>query len=168
MGDRTSRFFPFFNEAQSRLAWLIGTGLGTGLAPIAPATAGSLAALLVYWATPFDGLSYGLTLMIVAGFPLGGWACGRLIGPGDPAPRRAVWDEFVGMWVTCLLLPKTFPWLWLVAAFCCFRVLDIWKPWPIRKLERLPGGLGIMADDLLAGVYGAVLLNGVRVAMELA
>ena len=162
MGDRTSRFF---DEAQSRLAWLIGTGLGTGLAPIAPATAGSLAALLVYLATPFDGVSYGLTLMILAGFPLGVWACGRLIAPEDPDPRRAVWDEFVGMWVTCLFLPKTFPWLWLAAAFCCFRVLDIWKPWPIRRLERLPGGLGIMADDLLAGAYGAVLLNGIRIAM---
>ena len=162
MGDRTSRFF---DEAQSRLAWLIGTGLGTGLAPIAPATAGSLAALLVYWATPFEGASYGLTLMILVGFPLGVWACGRLIGPDDPDPRRAVWDEFVGMWVTCLLLPKTLP--WLAAAFCCFRVLDIWKPWPIRRLERLPGGLGIMADDLLAGAYGAALLNGIFVALEL-
>jgi phosphatidylglycerophosphatase A len=50
----------------------------------------------------------------------------------------------------------------LAAAFICFRILDIVKPWPIRRLERLPGGLGIMADDLLAGVYGLALLNGVR------
>ena len=162
MGDQTGRFF---DETQARFAWLIGTGLGTGLAPVAPATAGSLAALLIYWATPFDGVSYGLTLMILAGIPLGVWACGMLIRPGDPDPGRAVADEFVGMWVTCLLLPKTLP--WLAVAFCCFRALDIWKPWPIRRLERLPGGLGIMADDLLAGVYGAVLLNGTWVAMKL-
>ena len=52
----------------------------------------------------------------------------------------------------------------MAVAFLCFRALDIGKPWPIRRLERLPGGLGIMADDLLAGVYGAALLNGLRLA----
>ena len=61
------------------------------------------------------------------------------------------------MWITCLFLPKTF--VWLAVAFVVFRVLDIWKPWPIRKLEALPGGLGIMADDALAGVVGAFGLN---------
>jgi phosphatidylglycerophosphatase A len=64
------------------------------------------------------------------------------------------------MWTTCLFLPKTFP--WLIVAFFCFRTLDVLKPWPIRRLERLPGGVGIMADDLLAGLYGAALLNGGR------
>ena len=66
------------------------------------------------------------------------------------------------MWTTCLLLPKTLP--WLAAAFVCFRALDIWKPWPIRLLERLPGGLGIMADDLSVGLLVAVVLNAIRVA----
>ena len=61
------------------------------------------------------------------------------------------------MWLTCILLPKTLP--WLAAAFVCFRVLDVLKPWPIRRFERLPGGWGIMADDLAAGVVGAVALN---------
>jgi phosphatidylglycerophosphatase A len=61
-----------------------------------------------------------------------------------------------------MFLPKTLP--WLAAAFVCFRILDIVKPWPIRRLERLPGGLGIMADDALAGLYGTALLNGVRLA----
>ena len=55
-----------------------------------------------------------------------------------------------------MLVPKTLP--WMAAAFICFRVLDIWKPWPIRRLERLHGGMGIMSDDLLAGVFGAALL----------
>ena len=63
------------------------------------------------------------------------------------------------------MLPKTLP--WIAAAFVCFRLLDIVKPWPIRRLEKLPGGWGIMSDDLLAGVYGAVLLNGVRLAMSI-
>ena len=86
-----------------------------------------------------------------------------LTSPNNPDPKEAVWDEYVGMWATCLLLPKTLP--WMAAAFVCFRVLDIWKPWPIRRLERLPGGLGIMADDLLAGIAGAAALNVVRLAL---
>jgi phosphatidylglycerophosphatase A len=59
-----------------------------------------------------------------------------------------------------LLLPKSLP--WLAVAFLSFRVLDIWKPWPIRQLERLPGGLGIMADDLVAGLLAAAVLNALR------
>ena len=61
------------------------------------------------------------------------------------------------MWAHCLLLPKSI--LWLVAAFLLFRILDVVKPWPINRLERLPGGLGIMADDLAAGLVGALILN---------
>jgi phosphatidylglycerophosphatase A len=90
------------------------------------------------------------------------WATGRLVTASDPDPKLAVWDEFVGMWATCLLSPKTVP--WMAAAFLCFRILDVVKPWPVRRLERLPGGWGIMSDDLLAGLYGAVLLNGLRAA----
>ncbi len=146
--------------ARDRLGWLAGTGLGSGMVPVAPATAGSLVALIIYYLLPIDGDSVALYLIIGAGFLAGIWATGSLISPTDPDPRRAVWDEFVGMWVTCMFLPKALP--WLAAAFVCFRILDIVKPWPIRRLERLPGGLGIMADDLLAGVYGAALLNGVR------
>ena len=142
------------------LGWLVGAGLGSGLFPVAPATAGSLLALVIYYFLPIDGDSLALYLMIGAGFFAGIWATGSLIRPTDPDPRRAVWDEFVGVWATCMFLPKTLP--WLAAAFICFRILDIVKPWPIRRLERLPGGLGIMADDLLAGVYGLALLNGVR------
>jgi phosphatidylglycerophosphatase A len=143
-----------------QLGWLAGTGLGSGMAPVAPATAGSLVALVIYYFLPIDGDSVALFLIIGAGFFAGIWATGSLISPTDTDPRRAVWDEFVGMWATCAFLPKDLP--WLAAAFVCFRILDIVKPWPIRRLERLPGGLGIMADDALAGLYGAVLLNGVR------
>ena len=91
--------------------------------------------------------------------PVGVWATGSLVREDDPDPHKAVWDEVAGMWLTCILLPKTLP--WLAAAFVCFRVLDVLKPWPIRRFERLPGGLGIMADDLAAGVLGALLLNAV-------
>lgn len=137
--------------------------MGSGLAPLAPATVASLAALAIYYFVPLTGDSLGLYLLIGFGFLLGVWATGTLTGPTDQDPRQAVWDEFVGMWATCVLLPKELP--WMAAAFLCFRVLDILKPWPIRRMERLPGGLGIMADDLLAGALGAVALNGLRLAL---
>lgn len=145
-----------------RLAWLVGTGFGSGLAPVAPATAGSLVALVVYFFLPIGEDSVAFYLLIGAGLFVGIWATGRLTTSADHDPQRAVWDEFVGMWATCLLLPKTLP--WMAAAFICFRVLDVTKPWPIRRLEQFPGGQGIMADDLLAGLYGALLLNGLRLA----
>lgn len=144
------------------LAWLVGTGLGSGMAPIAPGTVGSLVALVIYYLLPISEDSAGLYAMVATGFLVGVWGTGSLSVSTDPDPHKAVWDEFVGMWATCLLLPKELP--WLAAAFFTFRVLDVWKPWPIRRLERLPGGLGIMADDLLAGLYGAALLNTLRVA----
>ena len=148
----------------ARLAWLLGTGFGSGLFPLAPATAASLVALAIYWVTPLSGDSLGLFLLIGIGFPVGVWATGSLVSPADQDPHRAVWDEFVGIWVSCLFLPKEI-W-WLAAAFVCFRAFDILKPWPIRQLERLPGGLGIMSDDLLAGIYVAILLNFLQVALK--
>ncbi len=141
----------------SRAGWAMGTGLGIGMAPIAPATMASLVAVLVYGFSPLEEDSAGFFLLCGLGFLAGICACQTLINDEDHDPSRAVWDEFAGMWVTCLLLPKTLP--WLAAAFVVFRVLDILKPWPVRRFERLPGGLGIMADDLAAGVAGAVGLN---------
>jgi len=149
-------------KASGRLGWLIGTGLGSGLSPLAPGTAGSLVAILIYSFASVENDSVALYAMIVLGFIVGIWATGTLITPTNPDPGRAVFDEFVGVWVTCIFLPKEIG--WMAAAFFCFRVLDVAKPWPIRRLERLHGGLGIMADDLLAGVYGAALLNGLRLA----
>ena len=143
----------------SRGGRAIGTGMGLGLAPIAPATVASLAAVVVYGFSPLDEDSIGFFLLCALGSLTGIWACQTLITEADHDPKRAVWDEVAGMWITCLLLPKTLP--WLAAAFLVFRVLDILKPWPIRRLEGLPGGLGIMADDGMAGVVGAVGLNAV-------
>ena len=140
-----------------RAGWAMGTGVGIGLTPIAPATWASLAAVLIYGFSPLDEDSAGFFLLCGLAFLFGIWACQTLITETDRDPSRAVWDEFAGMWITCLFLPKTLP--WLAGAFVVFRVLDILKPWPIRRFEGLPGGLGIMADDLVAGVIGAVGLN---------
>lgn len=140
-----------------KAAWLAGTGLGTGLFPVAPATVASLVAVVVYWALPIGGSSPAFLVLVAASVLIGPWVCGSLTTSEDPDPKRAVWDEVAGVWLTCLFLPKTLP--WLAAAFLLFRVLDILKPWPIRQYERLPGGYGIMADDVAAGVLGAALLN---------
>ena len=148
------------------LAWLIATGFGSGLSPIAPGTVGSLVAVVLYYFSPLDAGSLWylddpdllvFLLLIAVSFFAGIWAANGISSPSDPDPGRIVWDEFVGMWVTCLLLPKHV--MILAIAFVAFRFFDVVKPFPIRRLERLPGGLGIMADDLLAGVYGAALCN---------
>ena len=145
----------------ARIGWLVGTGLGSGLAPIAPATVASFLALACYFAAPISGDSLALYLLVGLGLPLGVWATGTLVKPTLLDPPQAVWDEVMGMWITCLWLPKTLP--WMAAAFLCFRVLDILKPFPLNRLERLPKGWGIMADDAAAGLIGAAGLNVVRV-----
>ena len=147
----------------ARFARLIGAGFGSGLFPVAPATAGSLVALVIYWWAPLTGDSPGLFVLIGAGYLLGIWATGKMSTTTDPDPKQAVWDEFIGMWATCILVPKTLP--WMAGAFICFRVLDIWKPWPIRRLERLHGGVGIMSDDLLAGFCGTAMLYVIRLLL---
>ena len=153
----------FIEAPAARLAWVIGAGLGSGLFPVAPATAGSLVALAMYWFAPITGDSPGLFILIGTGFVLGIWATGKMSTTVNPDPKQAVWDEFIGMWATCILVPKTIP--WMAGAFICFRILDIWKPWPIRRLERLHGGLGIMSDDLLAGVLGAAILYVIQLLL---
>ncbi len=146
---------------QAWLAELVATGLGLGLAPVAPATAASAAAVVAYWALPFSADGYWFHALTGAACLIGGWAAHvveRRDGREDPS--RVVSDELAGMWVTCLFLPKT--WVWLLAAFLLFRALDILKPLGIRRLEKLPGGVGIMADDVAAGLLAAGLLNLVR------
>ena len=133
-------------------------GFGTGLAPVAPGTAGSLPGVLLFWLTLDFGLYVQLTVaavLVVAGV----WICGesaRRIGVHDHG--GIVWDEIAGMYLTLLAAPLT-PIGWL-AAFALFRVMDIVKPWPIRDLDhRLGGGVGIMLDDLVAALYAAVVLG---------
>ena len=148
---------PSYNQLIPRLGWLFGTAAGLGLFPVAPATLASLVAVSVYWAVPLESGSLAYLVLVGLSLLIGPWACGSLTSVDDPDPKRAVWDEVAGMWLTCLFLPKTLP--WLAAAFLLFRVLDVLKPWPIRQYERLRGGYGIMADDVAAGVIGAAALN---------
>jgi phosphatidylglycerophosphatase A len=133
-------------------------GFGTGLAPFAPGTFGSLPGVLLFWATMDFGLyvQLGLAgLLTVSGI----WLCGesaRRIGVHDHG--GIVWDEIAGMYLTLFLAPPTI--LGFAAAFGLFRLFDIVKPWPIRDLDhRLGGGLGIMLDDLAAAMYALILLG---------
>jgi phosphatidylglycerophosphatase A len=138
--------------------WL-ACGFGSGLAPVAQGTFGSLAAILPWLLLRHLSLPVNL-LVIVVGFAVGVVACdsaGRSLGVDDH--RSLVWDEFIGQWIA--LLPALFfaPW-WVVAVgFVLFRFFDVLKPWPIRWLDRhVKGGLGVMLDDVLAGVFAALLL----------
>jgi phosphatidylglycerophosphatase A len=141
-------------------------GFGSGLAPVAQGTFGSLAALLP-WLLLRELPLWIYLVVLLAGFAIGVWACGvagRALGVDDH--RSLVWDEFIGQWVALipLLLPSLrpsagLPWWQLVLGFALFRLFDVWKPWPIRWLDRrVKGGMGVMIDDLLAGVFAAVVL----------
>jgi phosphatidylglycerophosphatase A len=137
--------------------WL-ACGFGSGLAPKAQGTFGSLAAILPWLLLRHLSLPLNL-LVIVIGFLIGVWACdvaGRAVGSDDH--RSLVWDEFIGQWIA-LLPALVAPWWAVVVGFALFRLFDVWKPWPIRWFDRhLKGGLGVMVDDVVAGVFAAVAL----------
>jgi phosphatidylglycerophosphatase A len=136
-------------------------GFGTGLLPIAPGTWGSALAVLLFWITPPLTAVQHLTVVAV-GFVLGAWLCGlssRRLGVHDHP--GIVFDEIVSMWATLAIVPRQASWTLL--AFVAFRVMDVWKPWPIREADhRISGGLGIMLDDVLAAALAAVLLSSLR------
>jgi len=141
-----------------RVALLLATGFGTGYAPIAPGTWGSLPGVAAGWACHRLGGGWAVAAGAAAVSGLGIWAAGRaepLFGKKDPGP--VVIDEIAGQMVTLAFLPAT-P-LVLLAGFLSFRVLDILKPWPASRLEALPRGSGIMADDLMVGLYANLILH---------
>jgi phosphatidylglycerophosphatase A len=145
-----------------KLSRLIGTWFGCGYSPVAPGTAGSLGGLVIaILLVSYAGLSPLVLIAFTAALtPAGIWAAGaieRELGREDPG--LVVVDEVLGQWLTAAAIVRP-GWRSYVLAFALFRIFDITKPWPIRNLEKLHGGLGIVADDLLAGVYGAVLMTG--------
>lgn len=140
-------------------ATLIATWFGAGLLPGAPGTWGSLAALPLAWGLQWAGGPLALASATLAVFALGIWATGRVIGGslGDD-PGAVVIDEVVGQWIVLLVVPLD-PALY-AAAFLVFRLADILKPWPVSWADRaIKGALGVMLDDVLAGIYGVALLS---------
>ena len=139
-------------------ARILATFFGTGEFPIVPGTVASFAAALLY-----KGILFRLTAPQFAGLIVITFFAGvavadvhaRTLGSKDPRP--VVIDEACGQWIACFLVPPT--WGLTAAAFFLFRAFDILKPYPIRRLERLPGGWGIMADDVLAGIFAGLFIH---------
>lgn len=138
----------------------IATGFGSGFSPRAPGTAGSLAAVLPWLALRELAPAY-YALAIVLALALGVWACAWVVRESGVAdPGFAVWDEFVGLWIALApLTGTTAAWGWIGAGFILFRIFDIWKPWPVSWADdNVGGGLGVMLDDVFAGIYAAIVL----------
>ncbi|MBL1432183.1 MAG: phosphatidylglycerophosphatase A [Gammaproteobacteria bacterium] len=137
----------------------LALGFGTGLVAKAPGTFGTLIGVGLYWLLSTLDLSLPFYIVVtVVCFLAGIWICqytADALGVHDhPA---IVWDEVVGYLITMTFAPND--WLWALMGFALFRLFDIWKPWPIRVIDRsVHGGFGIMFDDVLAGIYAAVVL----------
>jgi len=134
-------------------------GLGSGLSPKAPGTVGTLMALVIYWFLLADFSLYWYIAVVVASIPLGIYLCdesARRLGVHDYG--GIVWDEFSGLWITFIFAPKH--WMIAVVGFVLFRIFDIIKPWPIKWADqKVHGGLGIMLDDILAGLMSLAVLQ---------
>jgi len=148
-----------FNEAgfKGKIALILGTWFGSGLAPVAPGTSGTLAGLpvvlLMGRMETIEAALFALFFLVVSIWAAG-ISCRTLENDDPPA---VVIDEVAGFLLALFLLPLT--WTHLCVGFFLFRLFDVWKPFPIRNLERLKGGLGVVADDLLAGIYANLALR---------
>src|SRR5262249_13543929 len=150
---------PRVPSLMRRLALLIATSGYLGFAPVAPGTVGSAAGVALFYLARAVGAAWIEPVLIVVLFAAGVWAASSAeeqVGVTDPGP--VVIDEVVGMLITLAWIPVT-P-LGAFVGFFLFRLLDVVKPWPSRQLESLHGGLGIMADDAMAAVYGHLLMRG--------
>jgi phosphatidylglycerophosphatase A len=137
---------------------LLAAGFGSGLAPRAPGTFGTLAALPLWWLLHYLSWSY-YALCVIGAFVLGIFICDKTARDLRVHDHGAiVWDEFVGLWIALACVPMQWP--WILAGFLLFRLFDIWKPWPIRWCDRhIRGGFGIMFDDVLAGALALAVLQ---------
>src|SRR3954453_5396986 len=139
-----------------RLAILLATFFGAGYSPVAPGTAGSLAAIGIAVLVQLPAWQYALLAALL--FLPAVWAAdvtARTLQKKDPG--LVVVDEVIGQWIA-LAGARSLTWETYLAAFLLFRLFDIWKPPPARQLESLPEGWGINADDVMAGIYAAIVL----------
>ncbi|MCM2680542.1 phosphatidylglycerophosphatase A family protein [Echinimonas agarilytica] len=135
----------------STLTHWLAVGFGSGLAPKAPGTFGTIAALPIVWAMSYLSL-YGFLAVTLVSCVVGIYLCGKTAEDFNYHDHPGiVWDEFAGMMITMIAVPMT--WQYLLAGFILFRIFDILKPWPISWLDKhVDGGFGIMIDDILAGL----------------
>lgn len=143
---------------RGKLALILATWFGSGLAPVVPGTVGTLAAVPLVLLTDLGAWCSVLAPVVITVVAI--WASNRtqgLLGRTDPS--EVVIDEVAGFLVTMLLVPPS--WTSIGLGFILFRFFDIVKPWPVRQAERLKGGLGVVMDDLLAGIYANLILRGI-------
>jgi phosphatidylglycerophosphatase A len=148
---------PSFQSLLHNPVQFLAFGFGSGLAPRAPGTFGTLAAIPLYLLLVQGPWLFFAAFVLVATLAGIYWCdrAARELGVHDHP--GIVWDEIAGFLITMLLAPPGWP--WLLAGFVLFRLLDIWKPWPIRLADRkVGGGFGIMLDDVLAGIGAGALL----------
>lgn len=143
---------------------LLAFGFGAGLSPKAPGTVGTVVAVLIYLVLPSMPTIIYAGLILLS-FVFGIWICGKTaenLGVHDHG--GIVWDEFVGYWITMFMAPSGL--FWVLLGFVLFRLLDIFKPWPIKWVDKeLAGGLGIMLDDVLAGIMAALCMQALVVLL---
>lgn len=141
------------------MAFVVASVFGAGYSPVASGTVGSFVTAVAIWLLPLTPLRIGVALVVVV--LLGMWAGSRVervLGRKDPGV--IVIDEVAGMLLSVIMLPLSIP--VLITAFLLFRLFDIWKPFPARESQALTGGMGVMVDDLIAGLYTLVLIMGAR------
>ena len=136
----------------------LALGFGSGTAPFAPGTFGTLAAIPLFLVLGQFALQTYLIILLVITLA-GIWICGKTAHDWGIHDHSAiVWDEFAGFLVTMIAAPME--WKWIVIGFLLFRLFDIWKPYPIKMLDaEVSGGFGIMVDDLVAGLYALIILQ---------
>ncbi len=145
------------NRLSRALILFIAQGAFSGRSPVAPGTAGTLVGVLIYLGIKSSGLflySISALLVCIAGV----WSAGRaekILGCKDCS--SIVIDEITGYLITMFLVPGN--WGFIIAGFVLFRLFDIVKPWPLQGLQKMNGGIGVMLDDIGAGVYSNVLLQ---------
>jgi len=149
---------PAFTSLVRKPAHLLAFGFGAGLAPKAPGTVGSLAALPVYLLIQMLP-AVGYALAVAVFFILGIVVCAKTERDLEVHDHPGiVWDEIVGMLATLFLAPAG--WAWIAIGFGLFRLFDIWKPFPINWINRqVTGGIGIMLDDMVAALFAALTLQ---------
>ena len=140
---------------KTKLANYFSTVVKIGYLPLAPGTWGSLVALLIWYIIIGHISSIALIALIIIIFALGVYTSSIIeIDLVKKDPSIVVIDEWVGQWIALMFLPKSI--VWGIVAFALFRLFDIWKPYPINKLDNIKGGIGVMLDDVLAGIYALI------------
>ena len=168
------------NERPPLLPVIIGTGLGSGFWPWGPGTAGSVLATLIWAGMAYLGGIYGETLqnitlfLVIFSTLIGTWATAQLQPYWGEDPSRVVIDEMAGVWIPLSLLTPISatgevkdPWWWMLVALVLFRFFDMVKPLGIKWFDRKQGAFYVMADDLLGGVYAAIMMVIIKVVIEL-